>query len=206
MRDAHPWSPGQRFVKRALDLVVAVAGLVIGLPVLVLAWLGARLSTGGSGVYPQTRIGRDGEPFTLYKLRTMLADARAGTVVTRADDPRITRFGRLLRRWKLDELPQLWNVLVGDMSLVGPRPDVPGYADRLTGEDRLLLRVRPGITGPATLKYRDEEALLAAQPDPEAFNDEVLFPDKVAVNLDYVRNYSLAMDLRCLLATLRSGG
>jgi hypothetical protein len=118
------------------------------------------------------------------------------------NDPRITRIGRLLRKTKLDELPQLVHVLFGQMSFVGPRPDVPGYADKLKGEDRVILSVRPGITGPATLKYRDEEALLAAQDDPERYNNEVLWPDKVRLNRQYVQNWSFWTDIRLILKTL----
>ncbi len=126
--------------------------------------------------------------------------ARSGvdTTVTTDRDPRVTRIGRILRKSKIDELPQLLNVLVGQMSFVGPRPDVPGFADRLQGDERLILTVRPGITGPATLAYRDEEALLAAQSDPEAFNRDVVYPDKVRLNMDYVSNYRLWVDLKCI--------
>ena len=108
----------------------------------------------------------------------------------------------MLRRYKLDELPELWNVLIGDMSLVGPRPDVPGYADRLTGEDRDVLRLRPGITGPASLKYANEEEILALVDDPQRYNDEVIFPDKVRINLQYYRSHSLAGDIRLIFATI----
>jgi lipopolysaccharide/colanic/teichoic acid biosynthesis glycosyltransferase len=150
----------------------------------------------------QSRIGRHGKPFDVYKIRTMKSDAGHATLVTTRDDPRITRSGRFFRRTKIDELPQLYNVLIGEMSLVGPRPDVAGFADRLDGEARAILELRPGITGPATLAYRDEESLLAAVADPETYNREVVFPDKVRINLDYIRNYSLAGDVRCILRTL----
>jgi len=120
-------------------------------------------------------------------------------------DDRVTHLGRLLRRYKLDELPELWNVLKGEMSLVGPRPDVPGYADRLAGSDREVLRLKPGITGPATLKYANEEHILAAAPDPKRFNDEVIFPDKVRINLEYMRNWSLVEDIRILWRTVFRG-
>jgi len=122
--------------------------------------------------------------------------------ITVAGDPRITGIGRLLRRWKLDELPQVWNVIRGEMSLVGPRADVPGFADRLDGGSRLILAVRPGITGPATLRYRDEEVLLALQKDPIRFNSDVVFPDKVRINKAYVEQLSFGSDLRCIAATV----
>ena len=118
--------------------------------------------------------------------------------VTILNDPRITYFGNVLRKTKLDEIPQLGNVLIGDMSLVGPRPDVPGYADSLKGEDRMILSVRPGITGSATLKYRDEEQLLAMHDDPKKYNDEVIWNDKVEINTDYVKNWSVKIDFRIL--------
>jgi lipopolysaccharide/colanic/teichoic acid biosynthesis glycosyltransferase len=124
------------------------------------------------------------------------------TTITAENDPRITRLGALFRKTKIDELPQLWNVLLGQMSFVGPRPDVPGYADKLTGEQRVVLSIRPGITGPATLKYKNEEALLAAQNDPKKFNDEVIFPDKVKVNMEYIYYYSFKRDIRYILQTL----
>ena len=141
--------------------------------------------------------------FRVIKIRTMRTDSGIRTSVTTRNDARITRLGAMLRRFKIDELPQLINVLKGDMSFVGPRPDVPGFADSLVGEEEaLFLSVRPGITGPATLKYRDEEVLLARQPDPEKYNRDVIFPDKVAINIEYVRNWSLTSDLRYIWATL----
>jgi len=147
-------------------------------------------------------VGKDGRLFTVVKLKTMRPTRAPGTTITQSHDPRITPLGRFFRKTKLDELSQLWNVLKGDMSFVGPRPDVPGYADRLEGEERLLLSVRPGITGPATLAYRDEEAILAAQPGPERYNDEVIYPDKVRINLEYIRNWSLMGDLRYIWQTV----
>lgn len=122
--------------------------------------------------------------------------------VTVGNDPRITPIGRLLRKFKLDELPQLFNVVLGDMSLVGPRPDVSGYADRLVGDEREILELRPGITGPATIKYKYEELLLAQQDSPHDYNDEVIYPDKVRINLDYLRNYSLTTDISYIMMTL----
>ena len=133
----------------------------------------------------------------------MYPQAHPGTSVTVSDDPRISRSGRIFRNTKIDELPQLINVLLGHMSLVGPRPDVPGFADKLEGAEReLFLSVRPGITGPATLKYRDEEALLAEVEDAEAYNRDVIFPDKVRINLEYVENWSFINDLKYIWRTL----
>ena len=138
--------------------------------------------------------------FKVVKLRTMRPEN--GTTVTTANDARITAMGQRLRRWKLDELPQLWNVLIGDMSFVGPRPDVPGFLDKLTGEDRALLTLRPGITGPASLKYRDEEQILAQVGEPERYNAEVIWPDKVRINLEYLRSWSLGKDLGFIIKTV----
>lgn len=138
----------------------------------------------------------------MVKIKTMRPMASFTTTVTRRGDPRITRLGAFLRRTKIDELPQLWNVLGGNMSFVGPRPDVPGFADKLQDEERTMLSIRPGITGPATLKYRNEEELLGAQGDPEAYNREVIWPDKVQINLEYIRHWSLGRDIRYVLDTV----
>lgn len=190
-------------IKRTFDVVLALVLLTLTWWLIALAVLAATIDTRRSGLFRQTRVGRDGRPFTLYKVRTMREHATVDTVVTTTDDPRITPLGRLLRRTKIDELPQLVNVLRGDMSFVGPRPDVPGFADRLEGDDRVVLSIRPGITGPATLKYRREEELLAGVDDPEAYNRNVIFPDKVAINRHYIEHYSLREDMRCLIDTVR---
>lgn len=188
--------------KRMLDFTLAAIGLLLAWWIIALAWLAATLDTGRNGFFSQRRIGLGGKAFTLHKIRTMRDSPGINTTVTRANDPRITRVGRLLRRTKIDELPQLWNVLIGDMSFVGPRPDVTGFADGLKGEHRLLLRIRPGITGPATLKYRDEEELLAKTEDAEMYNRDVIWPDKVSINLHYLRDWSLTEDLKCIWHTL----
>jgi lipopolysaccharide/colanic/teichoic acid biosynthesis glycosyltransferase len=189
-------------VKRLLDFTAALVGLLLTGWIIVLAALVARLETGEPGIFVQSRIGRYGRPFDLYKIRTMKSAAGRVTTVTTRDDPRITKSGRFFRRARIDELPQLYNVLIGEMSLVGPRPDVAGFADRLEGAERAILSLRPGITGPATLAYRDEEALLAGVEDPEAYNRDVVFPDKVRLNLEYIRQYSLCHDLRYIFRTL----
>jgi lipopolysaccharide/colanic/teichoic acid biosynthesis glycosyltransferase len=192
----------QAFIKRVLDLFVAVVGLSLTWWLIALSWVLASIDTGANGFFTQLRVGRDGRLFKVIKMRTMRVDRSVNTTVTTRHDPRITRLGGLLRRSKIDELPQLINVLFGQMSLVGPRPDVPGFADRLEGDDRLVLAVRPGITGPATLKYRNEEELLASVSDPEAYNRDVIFPDKVRINREYVENWSFAKDLGYLLKTV----
>ncbi len=146
-------------------------------------------------------MGQYGRLFTMYKFRTMTTKHHGSSVSVKGES-RITPLGAALRRYKLDELPELWNILIGDMSFVGPRPDVPGYADRLQGDDRLVLSVKPGITGPASLKYAGEEELLAQQPDPVAYNDLVIWPDKVRINLEYVKHRSMLLDLKIILYTL----
>lgn len=192
----------QRVIKRVFDIFVSLLGLFLTLPIILLAILMATLDTRKNGLFRQIRIGLHGKPFWMFKIRSMRdMDSHLKTSVTTSRDPRITVIGKLLRRSKLDELPQLWNVLVGQMSLVGPRPDVRGFADRLSGEDRIILSVRPGIIGPGTLKYVFEEELLAKQEDPEAYNRAVIFPDKVALNRQYVTEYSFKSDLNYLLQT-----
>ena len=192
------------WLKFIFDRVVSFVGLVVLSPVLLIIGVLIRLKMpGGPVIFTQTRVGRGGRHFTIYKFRTMTAAGSEDiSTVTVAGSPRITPLGAGLRKFKLDELPELWNVLKGDMSFVGPRPDVPGYADALTGEDREVLRLRPGITGPATLKYRDEEGLLATVDDPQKYNDEVIFPDKVRLNRYYLHHYSFIMDIKLIFATV----
>lgn len=195
-------SRAQLIVKRMIDIVVSVFGLILFSWLIFIAWLLVVARNRESGFFRQLRIGRHGHPFLVVKIRTMWSTAQAGTTVTTTSDPRLTPVGRWLRHYKIDELPQLWNVLRGEMSLVGPRPDVPGFADKLVGDDLVILKVRPGMTGPATLKYRDEEALLAGHADPEAHNLNVLWPDKVAINRAYVENFSLRQDFVYLWQTV----
>jgi len=187
--------PGQRIAKRIFDLVFAVIGLTLSMPIIIVAWLVASLETRANGLFFQPRVGQNGIIFRLVKIKTMKQVDGVNTSVTTKQDPRITVSGRFMRKTKIDELPQFWNVLVGNMSFVGPRPDVTGYADKLVGQDRVLLCLRPGLTGPATLKYRNEEAILASKNNPELYNDEVIWPDKVRINLEYIRNYSFRKDL-----------
>jgi lipopolysaccharide/colanic/teichoic acid biosynthesis glycosyltransferase len=191
-----------RYGKRVFDFTVAL----VGLPILLLPGVVLAAAVGaGSGrpvFFRQERVGGGGRVFRIVKFRTMVVRPAGDSPVTVAGDARMTPVGAFLRRWKLDELPQLWNVLVGDMSLVGPRPDVPGYADGLQGDDRRVLELRPGITGPATLAYRDEEELLAGVDDPVRYNDEVIWPAKVRLNLEYLRTASLGKDLGYLWRTV----
>lgn len=181
---------------------MSLTGLVVLSPVIVAAWFAAAISTRSHGLFIQRRVGKNGNHFPLIKLRSMRSFPGASTTtVTTRDDCRITSVGSWLRRLKLDELPQLVNVLIGQMSLVGPRPDVPGYADELTGDDRIVLSVLPGITGPASIRFRKEEEMLAEASDPEQYNRDVIWPEKVRINSDYVRNYSFPADLRYILLT-----
>lgn len=189
-------------LKRLFDFFLALFGLLATWWLIILAWLAASIDTRSNGFFIQTRVGKGGKLFKVIKIKTMRPTKQPGTTVTKRGDPRITRLGAFFRRTKIDELPQLWNVLIGQMSFVGPRPDVPGFADKLTGDEREVLKLRPGITGPATLKYRDEEELLAAQSDPEKYNKEVIFPDKVRINLDYMRNWSLRKDISYIWQTV----
>lgn len=193
----------QRVLKRSSDLVGASIGLLVTWPVIVIAAIAARIDTGESGIFTQERVGRGGKKFRVMKVRTMRSSSSEPSTVTTTDDTRVTRLGRLLRDLKVDELPQLLNVVRGDMSLVGPRPDVPGFADVLDGTDRLILTVRPGITGPAALAYRHEEQILASVDDPEWYNREIIWPDKVQISLEYVSGYTLMSDVRCLRDTIR---
>lgn len=190
------------FVKWIFDRLMALVGLLVLWPVLlVVAIMIRKKMPGGPVIFRQKRVGRNGRLFTMYKFRSMTV-GHGGSSVSVSGESRITPFGAKLRHYKLDELPELWNVLIGDMSFVGPRPDVPGYADQLKGKDRDVLRLRPGITGPASLKYRDEEELLAKHSDPQKYNDEVIFPDKVRINLYYLHHYSFIKDIQMIFCTV----
>lgn len=189
-------------LKWIFDRTVSFIGLLVLWPLLMVIGICIKLRmTDGPVLFRQQRVGRHGRLFTLVKFRTMTVN-HGGSCISVAGESRITPLGAFLRKYKLDELPELWNVLKGDMSFVGPRPDVPGYADRLSGEERKILEVRPGITCPATLKYRNEEELLAAQADPAGYNDEVIWPDKVRMNMEYTENHSFVGDIRIILQTL----
>ena len=190
------------FAKRLFDIVVSLIVLVLFGWLIALAWLVAAFETRSNGFFIQRRIGREGKAFGVIKIKTMYPRAQQGSTVTAYNDNRVSASGRFFRKTKIDELPQLFNVLIGDMSLVGPRPDVPGFADILTEDDRVILAIRPGVTGPATLKYRNEEFLLATQPDPEKYNREVIFPDKVSLNKEYIRNYSFFKDIYYIFQTV----
>lgn len=188
-------------MKRSFDVISAFMALLLLMPLLLLVSLLIKLTMPGPVLFRQTRIGFGGRPFTIYKFRSMKVN-RSKVSITLSSDNRITPLGRFLRRSKIDELPQLWNILRGDMSVVGPRPDVPGYSDKLQGSDQLLWTVRPGLTGLDSISYPDEETILDQQPDPQKYYDEVLWPDKVRLNLAYIKNRSFRMDIAIILFTV----
>ena len=189
-------------LKYVFDRVAALIGLLCIWWLLIIVAIIIKIKMpGGPAIFKQTRIGRHGKPFTMYKFRTMTVN-HSGSSVSVAGESRITPLGAVLRKYKIDELPELWNVLKADMSFVGPRPDVPGYADALTGDDREVLLLRPGITGPASLKYRNEEEILAAVDNPQIYNDNIIFPDKVRINRYYLHNYSFVSDIKMILCTV----
>lgn len=203
-------------LKWLFDRIVAFLGLAVLWPVLVIVAILVKVKMpGGPAFFVQKRVGKDGKLFNCHKFRTMTVKHN-GSTVSVAGDSRITPLGAKLRHWKLDELPGLWDVLIGNMSFVGPRPDVPGYADKLVGDDRDVLKLRPGITGPATLKYRLEDEMISEyvakkQKDGDTrpmqeiaveYNDNVIYPDKVRLNCYYYRHYSFIKDIQMILCTV----
>ena len=191
-------------LKRSFDLLAAAASIVLLSPVLAAVAAAVRISSPGPVIFAQERIGRGFRPFRIFKFRTMYVDApsRGGQLTVGEHDPRITPVGRFLRGTKLDELPQLWNVVRGDMSLVGPRPEVPRYVEMFRGDYAEILRVRPGITDPASLKYRRESEELAAACDPEEEYVRRILPDKIDISKRYIRTSSLVGDAGILLRTV----
>ena len=189
------------FFKWCFDRIVALIGLILlFLPLLVIGIM-IKIDSKGPMFFMQKRIGKDGRTFRICKFRTMHHQSEGDTITT-TDDPRITRMGHWLRHSKIDCLTELVHVFIGQMSFVGPRPDVPGYADQLQGESRRILQLRPGITGPASIKYRNEEELLAQQADPKTYNDTVIWPDKVKINLDYLDHWSFFGDIKLIFKTV----
>ena len=189
--------------KYLFDRAVAFFGLVCLSPVfLIVAILIKKRMPGGPVIFKQKRVGQYGRLFTVYKFRSMKVAGEGTTSIASEEENRITPLGKKLRRYKLDELPELWNVLKGDMSFVGPRPDVPGYADKLKGKDRDILKLKPGITGPASLKYRQEEDLLNTVENPQEYNDKIIYPDKVRLNLYYLEHYSFFKDIEMIVCTV----
>jgi lipopolysaccharide/colanic/teichoic acid biosynthesis glycosyltransferase len=188
--------------KRIFDFTVSFFGLLASWWIILIAWIVATIETKSNGFFIQKRVGKDGKLFNVYKIKTMKKVDGIDTTITSANDVRITKSGKFFRDTKIDELPQLWNVLIGDMSFVGPRPDVQGYADKLEGDDRIVLTIRPGITGPASLKYKNEEEILSKQLNPKEYNDTVIWPDKVRINKEYIKNWSFKKDIKYIIKTV----
>ncbi|MCE8465307.1 sugar transferase [Bacteroides nordii] len=203
-------------LKWVFDRLIALIGLMFLWPILLIVVVLVKMKMpGGPVFFCQKRVGKDGKLFTCHKFRTMMVK-HSGSTVSVAGDSRITPFGATLRHYKLDELPGLWDVLIGNMSFVGPRPDVPGYADKLVGDDRDVLKLRPGITGPATLKYRLEDEMISEyvtkkqtegdkrpiQEIATEYNDNIIYPDKVRLNCYYYRHYSFVKDVEMIFATV----
>ena len=203
-------------LKFLFDRVVSFIGLLLLWPLLIVMAILIKIKMpGGPALFTQKRVGKNGKLFTCHKFRSMTVK-HSGSTVSVAGDSRITPLGATLRHYKIDELPGLWDVMIGNMSFVGPRPDVPGYADRLEGDNRIVLKLRPGITGPATLKYRLEDEMISeyvaqkqkegdirtAQEIAEEFNDRVIYPDKVRINKYYYEHYSFIKDIQMIFCTV----
>lgn len=188
--------------KRIFDVILSLVGLFFTWWIIFTAWVIATIETKSNGFFIQTRVGKDGKLFQVIKIKTMKKIQGVDTTITSSNDVRITKSGKFFRNTKIDELPQLWNVLIGDMSFVGPRPDVPGYADKLDDNDKIVLSIRPGITGPASIKYKNEEEILSNQDNPKEYNDTVIWPDKVRLNKEYIKNWSLNKDIEYIIKTV----
>ena len=188
-------------LKRTFDILLSVFAIFLLFPLFLLVSFLIVIDSGFPIFFLQKRIGRGAKEFNIIKFRTMKTN-NENITITVSDDVRITRIGKYLRKTKIDELPEILNVLFGQMSFVGPRPDVKGYADKLKGANRKILALRPGITGPASLKYYNEEYILSQKSNPKKYNDEVIFPDKVKINMDYFHNRSFFLDLKIIFATI----
>jgi len=189
-------------IKRVFDLIVAAVSLIVLSPAFLIVGLLVKTGSPGPIFYKGDRIGKDGVPFKIYKFRTMVVNAdRMGPALTQGGDARITRVGRVLRQWKIDEIPQLLNVLRGEMSVVGPRPESPGYVQHYTPEQRQVLQAKPGVTGLTQVRFRHEEALLSRCKHPEAEYIERIMPQKLALDLEYLNNQSLISDLKLIIQT-----
>lgn len=192
-----------RFLKRAFDIIVSFLGLIFTLPIILISALLVRINYKESGFFTQTRVGMNGKKFKIIKIKTMSSKINYATTVTTEKDPRITKLGKIYRKTKIDELPQLINVLKGEMSFVGPRPDVEEIIYSIDKEKRKkFLSIRPGITGPASIKYKNEEEILAKEKKPEIYNKEIIFPDKVDINEIYMKNYSIKNDIKYIMKTI----
>ena len=190
-------------LKYIFDRIFSFIGLIVISPFILVVFVLHKIKMPrGAFIYRQVRVGKDGKLFRIFKIRTLRENSEEAGSVTTADDERILPFGKWLRESKVDTFLELINILIGDMSFVGPRPDVPGYADKLEGDDRVILKMRPGLTGPASIKYRHEDKILAQQDDPKKYNDEVIWPDKVRINKTYYENRSIWLDFSILWKTI----
>lgn len=193
-------SKANRNSKRVFDVLLTLILIPIAIAPLTLFLVLATIDTKQIGLFTQNRVGQNAKLFKIYKIRTL----RKGKHVLGHLDKSASGFGKFLRQYKLDELPQLFNVLFGNMSYVGPRPDIEGFADILEGEDRIILSIKPGVTSPATIKYKDEEAILALQDDPENYNRTIIWKDKVEINKKYIKDWSFSLDLKYILQSIIS--
>tara|TARA_B100000214_G_scaffold375432_1_gene361752 strand:- start:1370 stop:1954 length:585 start_codon:yes stop_codon:yes gene_type:complete len=189
-------------MKRLFDIMFSFIGLIILSPLFLFICILLKIFSNESIFFIQKRVGRNSKIFDIIKFRSMISDKENKNTVSIKGDSRVTKIGSLLRKYKLDELPELYNVLKGDMSIVGPRPDVPGYADKLKGEERKILELKPGITSLSSLKYINEEEILASKKDPISYNNKVIFPDKTRINLDYYYNNNIWIDIKIIFATI----
>ena len=189
-------------IKRLFDLIFAIFGLLLLLPFFLAISILIKIDSKGSVFFIQDRVGQDAFLFKIIKFRTMTPIEEIKSTISIKGDVRVTKFGEILRRYKIDELPELINILRGEMSFVGPRPDVPGYADKLNGDARNILKLKPGITSLASLKYSNEELLLSQQKNPIDYNNNIIYPDKVKMNLNYYKNHNLWIDIKIIFATI----
>lgn len=190
-------------IKRIFDIVMSLIGIIILSPLLIIVSMAIKISSPGNILFLQKRVGKNGEEFNIYKFRTMVSDAeKLGKQITVGNDNRITKVGAVLRKFKIDELPQLFNVLNGDMSLVGPRPEVPKYVSLYTEEQKKVLSIRPGITDMASLRYRDENDILGKVDNPEEYYINVIMQDKLKLNLEYIEKSNIIFDISLILKTI----
>jgi len=189
-------------IKRLFDIILSFVGIIILIPVFIIVSILIKIDSPGPVFFLQERVGLNGKLFKIIKFRSMKINHNSSLTVTIGNDKRITRIGKKIRKYKIDEIPELINVFIGDMSFVGPRPDVPGYADLLKGESRNILKLRPGITSRASIKYANEEMILLTHDDPIAYNNNIIFPDKVKLNLNYYYNNNIWIDIKIIFATL----
>jgi len=195
-------SPKDKIIKRLFDIVLSFFGLIFTSPIIFISWIIASIDTKSNGLFVQKRVGRDAKLFDVYKIKTMRKVDNINTTVTTQNDVRITKSGAFFRNTKIDELPQLFNVFIGNMSFVGARPDVEGFADKLVGDDRVILSLPPAITGPASIKYKNEETILANVDNPQEYNRDVIWVDKVKINREYIENWSLLKDIKYIIKTV----